>query len=114
MCIPDNGPKDINDFTLHDTANHHYLESYGLLESRKAIVEWYKQRFGVTLDPDKEVMPLIGTKGGIAHIALCFIDPGDVALVLDPGYPVYSLGTWLVTGILRNKTMLSSRREANV
>ncbi len=89
LYIPDSGLKDINDFTLHDPANHHYPESDGLFESRKAIAELYKQRFGVTLDPDKEVMPLINAKEGISHIALCFIDPGDIALVLDPGYPFY-------------------------
>ncbi|MBA7696364.1 LL-diaminopimelate aminotransferase [subsurface metagenome] len=64
----------------------------------RAIAEWYKKRFDVTLDPDKEVLPLIGAKEGIAHIALCFIDPGDIALVPDPGYPVYSIGTMLAGG----------------
>lgn len=93
LFIPDSGLKDINDFMLHAPANYHYPESDRLLESRKAMVEWYKQRFDVTLDPDKEVMPLIGAKEGIAHIALCFIDPGYVALVLDPGYPIYLIGT---------------------
>ena len=81
-----------------DPVNHRYPESDGLPELRKAIAEWYMQRFGVTLDPDKEVLPLIGAKEGIAHIAFCFIDPGDVALVPDPGYPVYSIGTSLAGG----------------
>ncbi len=78
--------------------NHRYPESEGLPELRQAIAEWYQQRFDVSLDPDKEVLPLIGAKEGIAHIALCFIDPGDVALVPDPGYPVYSIGTLLTGG----------------
>ena len=82
----------------HDPVNHRYPESDGLPELRKAIAEWYMQRFGITLDPDKEVLPLIGAKEGIAHIAFCFIDPGDVALVPDPGYPVYSIGTSLAGG----------------
>lgn len=81
-----------------DPANHRYPESDGLPELRQAIAEWYKKRFDVSLDPDKEVLPLIGTKEGIAHIALCFIDPGDTALVPDPGYPVYSIGTMLAGG----------------
>ncbi len=81
-----------------DPANHRYPESDGLPELRRAIAEWYKQRFGVSLDPDKEVLPLIGAKEGIAHIALCFIDPGDIALVPDPAYPVYSIGTMLAGG----------------
>ncbi|MFC2025349.1 LL-diaminopimelate aminotransferase [Chloroflexota bacterium] len=78
--------------------NHHYPESAGLPELRQAIAEWYKKRFNVSLDPDKEVLPLIGAKEGIAHIALCFIDSGDMALVPDPGYPVYSIGTMLAGG----------------
>ncbi len=81
-----------------DPVNHRYPESEGLPELRQAIASWYKQRFGVSLDPDKEVLPLIGAKEGIAHIALCFIDPGDVALVPDPGYPVYAVGTTLASG----------------
>jgi LL-diaminopimelate aminotransferase len=81
-----------------DPANHRYPESEGLPELRKAIAEWYKKRFNVSFDPDKEVLPLIGAKEGIAHIALCFIDPGDIALVPDPGYPVYSVGTMLAGG----------------
>ncbi len=81
-----------------DPANHRYPESDGLPELRQAIAKWYQQRFGVSLDPDKEVLPLIGAKEGIAHIALCFIDPGDIALVPDPGYPVYSIGTMLAGG----------------
>ena len=81
-----------------DPVNHRYPESEGLPELRKAIAEWYQKRFGVTLDPDKEVLPLLGAKEGIAHIALCFIDPGDVALVPDPAYPVYAIGTLLAGG----------------
>ena len=81
-----------------DPANHRYPETEGLPELRQAIAEWYKQRFGVSLDADKEVLPLIGAKEGIAHIALCFIDPGDTALVPDPAYPVYSAGTRFAGG----------------
>jgi LL-diaminopimelate aminotransferase len=82
-----------------DPANHRYPESDGLLQFRKAIAGWYKSRFGVTLDPDTEVLPLIGAKEGIGHAALCFIDPGDTALVPDPGYPVYHIGTMFAGGI---------------
>ncbi|MFC1918811.1 LL-diaminopimelate aminotransferase [Chloroflexota bacterium] len=81
-----------------DPANHRYPESEGLPALRQAIAEWYEKRFGVSLDPDKEVVPLIGAKEGIAHIALCFIDPGDTALVPDPAYPVFSIGTMLAGG----------------
>jgi LL-diaminopimelate aminotransferase apoenzyme (EC 2.6.1.83) len=82
----------------HDPSNHRYPETNGLLELRRAIAEWYKRRFGVTLNPDREVLPLIGSKEGIGHMALCFIEPGDIALVPDPGYPVFSIGTILAGG----------------
>jgi LL-diaminopimelate aminotransferase len=82
----------------HDNANHHYPDSEGLPEFRRAVAEWYQKRFRVTLDPDKEVVSLIGAKEGIAHIALCLIDTDDLALVPDPGYPVYSIGTRLCGG----------------
>ncbi len=81
-----------------DPQNHRYPESEGLPEFRNNIAQWYKGRFSVTLDPDREVLPLIGAKDGIGHIALCFIDPGDIALVPDPGYPVYSIGTMFAGG----------------
>jgi LL-diaminopimelate aminotransferase len=69
-----------------------------LPELRQAIADWYQKRFGVALDPDKEVLPLIGSKEGIFHIAFCFIDYRDVALVPDPAYPVYAIGTTLASG----------------
>jgi LL-diaminopimelate aminotransferase len=87
---------------LHEAAdnpaNHRYPESEGLPEVRKAIADWYQRRFEVTLDPLTETLPLIGSKEGIAHIALCFIDPGDLAIVPDPGYPVYEIGTMFAGG----------------
>tara|TARA_B100001123_G_scaffold106420_1_gene123766 strand:- start:2217 stop:3395 length:1179 start_codon:yes stop_codon:yes gene_type:complete len=82
----------------HEPANHRYPESEGLPEFRQAIADWYSERFGVTLDRDTEVLPLIGGKEGIGHMALCFIDPGDIALVPDPGYPVYAVGTMFAGG----------------
>ena len=82
----------------HDPVNHRYPETNGLPELRQTIAEWYERRFGVILDPDKEVLPLIGSKEGIGHIALCFIEPGDLALIPDPGYPVYSMSTIIAGG----------------
>lgn len=81
-----------------DPANHRYPETEGLPELRQAIAGWYGRRFGVELDPVREVLPLIGSKEGIGHAALCFIDPGDVALIPDPGYPVYAVGTMFAGG----------------
>jgi LL-diaminopimelate aminotransferase len=82
----------------HDPVNHRYPETGGLLELRQAIAEWYERRFGVALNPAKEVLPLVGSKEGIGHMALCFIEPGDLALVPDPGYPPFSMGTILAGG----------------
>jgi LL-diaminopimelate aminotransferase len=82
----------------HDSQNHRYPETAGLPQLRRAIADWYGTRFGVSLNPDKEVLPLIGSKEGIAHIPLCCIEPGDLALVPDPGYPPYSLGIKLAGG----------------
>lgn len=79
----------------HNPANHRYPSYFGLPEFRKAITEWYQKRFGVTLDPDTEVLPLIGSKEGIAHIYLALTDQGDISLVADPGYPVYTTGAIL-------------------
>jgi LL-diaminopimelate aminotransferase len=81
-----------------DPSNHRYPETFGLPELRQAIADWYKKRFNVILNPDTEVLPLHGSKEGIAHIALCYIDPGDIVLVPDPSYPVYTGGTILAGG----------------
>ena len=87
---------------LHEAAdnpaNHRYPESEGLPQLRQAIASWMDRRFGLRFDPATEILPLIGAKEGIAHIALCFIDPGDIALVPDPAYPVYAIGTMFAGG----------------
>ncbi|TEB17921.1 LL-diaminopimelate aminotransferase [Pelotomaculum sp. FP] len=76
-------------------ANHQYPSSVGMLSYRQAVAYWYNQRFGVGLDPRTEVVSLLGSKEGIAHISWCYLDPGDTVLVPDPGYPVYSGGAIL-------------------
>ncbi|MBM3175520.1 MAG: LL-diaminopimelate aminotransferase [Chloroflexi bacterium] len=81
-----------------DPSNHRYPETSGLPELCLAIAKWYQRRFGVELDVSKEVLPLIGSKEGIGHISFCFIDTGDIALVPDPSYPVYSMSTLLAGG----------------
>ncbi len=81
-----------------DPTNHRYPETEGLPEFREAVASWYERRFGVRLDPAREVCSLIGSKEGIGHAALCFIDPGDIALVPDPAYPVYAIGTMFAGG----------------
>ncbi|TDI88601.1 MAG: LL-diaminopimelate aminotransferase [Candidatus Dadabacteria bacterium] len=72
-----------------DPENHRYPSYQGMRSFRVAVADWYKERFNVDLDPDTEVIALIGSKEGIAHAPLAFIDPGDVGLFADPGYPVY-------------------------
>ena len=79
-------------------AHHRYPESEGLPEFRKAVADFYKNRFGVDLDFNNEIINLIGAKEGIAHAPLCFIDPGDKALVPNPAYPVYEIGTMFAGG----------------
>ncbi|MGH7398155.1 MAG: aminotransferase class I/II-fold pyridoxal phosphate-dependent enzyme, partial [Candidatus Rokuibacteriota bacterium] len=79
-------------------ANHRYPDYEGLLRFRAAVADWYRGRFGVALDPETEVLTLIGSKEGTAHMPLAFVNPGDVVLVPDPGYPVYAAGTWFAGG----------------
>lgn len=79
-------------------ANHRYPESDGLPVLREAVAEWYQTRFGIDLDPNTEVLPLIGSKEGIGHIAFCFAESGSPVLVPDPGYPVYSMATMIAGG----------------
>jgi LL-diaminopimelate aminotransferase len=81
-----------------DSGTHRYPSYTGLPEFRSAIAAWYGRRFGVGLDPDTQVQPLVGSKEGIFHLPIAFVDPGDVALVPDPGYPVYETGTILTGG----------------
>ncbi len=76
-----------------DEKNHQYPSYEGMLEFRKAVAGWYRRRFGVELDPETEVLTLIGSKEGIGHLPLALLDPGDTALIPDPAYPVYMAGT---------------------
>jgi LL-diaminopimelate aminotransferase len=79
-------------------AHHRYPSYEGMVSFREAVARWYGRRFGVKLDPYVEVLSLIGSKEGIGHIPLAFIDPGDTVLVPSPGYPVYSVGTLFAGG----------------
>jgi len=92
--------------SVKDPKTHNYPPYAGTAEFRQAVALWYKNRFGVDLDPDKEVMALIGSKEGIAHIFLAFIDPGDFSLIPDPGYPVYKTGTLFANGFPYIMTLL--------
>ena len=78
-----------------DPANHRYSFTEGLSELREAIARWYDRRFGVTLDPKTEILPLLGSKEGLAHLPLALANPGDAVLVPDPCYPPYRSGAIL-------------------
>lgn len=82
-----------------DVGNHHYPSYEGMPEFRKGAATWYRKRFGVRLDPDREVLTLIGAKDGISHLFWALVDPGDIVLLPDPGYPVYQAQTVVVGGI---------------
>lgn len=77
---------------IEDPSTHKYPFNKGIALLRNEMARWYKERFRVELDPDREILPLLGSKEGIAHIPLAFIDPGDEVLIPDPGYPPYNSG----------------------
>ena len=81
-----------------DPSTHRYPSYWGLPELRESVAAFYQRRFGVALDPATEVLPLIGSKEGVAHIAFAWLDPGDRALIPDPGYPVYATSVMLAGG----------------
>ena len=84
-----------------DARNHRYPSNWGLSEFGEAAASFYKRRFGVDLDPAKEFFPLLGSKEGLAHVCMALLDPGDLALVPDPGYPVYAGGSIMMGAEVR-------------
>src|SRR3989338_5579029 len=83
---------------VRDPKTHRYALDQGLPEFREAAAKWYKKRFGVALNPENEILPLIGSKEGIAHVPLAFVNPGDLVLAPDPCYPPYRSGTLFAGG----------------
>lgn len=84
---------------IRDPKNHHYPLDRGNNAFRQAASQWLKKRFSINLDPDSEILPLIGSKEGVAHFPLAYINPGDVTLVPDPCYPPYKSGTSFAGGV---------------
>ncbi|WP_375502701.1 LL-diaminopimelate aminotransferase [uncultured Nostoc sp.] len=84
--------------SLHDRSTHGYLLFNGTLGFREAAANWYEQKFGLKVDPQTEVLPLIGSQEGTAHLPLAILNPGDFALLLDPGYPSHAGGVYLASG----------------
>ena len=93
-----------------DPRHHQYPSYEGMLSFRSAVADWYKRRFGVSLDPASEVLTLIGSKEGIGHVPLAFVDPGDIVLVPSPGYPVYPVGTSFAGGVPHVMPLLKRHR----
>ncbi|MEH1834827.1 MAG: LL-diaminopimelate aminotransferase [Nostoc sp.] len=84
--------------SLHDRSTHGYLLFNGTFGFRQAAANWYEQKFGIKVDPQTEVLPLIGSQEGTAHLPLALLNPGDFALLLDPGYPSHAGGVYLASG----------------
>ena len=93
-----------------DPGNHRYPSYSGMGGFKEAVAKWYQERFGVEADPDTEVVSLIGSKEGIAHFPLAFVNPGDVALVPAPAYPVYHTATMFAGGESYFMPLLSENR----
>jgi aspartate/methionine/tyrosine aminotransferase len=84
--------------SLQDPSTHGYLLFHGTRSFREAAAHWYEQKFGLSVDPETEVLPLIGSQEGTAHLPLAILNPGDYALLLDPGYPSHMGGVALAGG----------------
>ena len=84
--------------SVHDPSTHGYLLFRGTQNFRQAAAQWYEQKFGIPVNPETEVLPLIGSQEGTAHLPLAILNPGDFALLLDPGYPSHSGGVYLANG----------------
>ncbi|MFA6635998.1 MAG: LL-diaminopimelate aminotransferase [Candidatus Omnitrophota bacterium] len=106
MPTPDIIVKALQD-AVRDPATHKYPFNKGISSLRKEMAIWYKNRFNVELDPDTEILPLLGSKEGIAHVPLAFIDPGDEVLIPDPGYPPYVSGAIFAGAVLRQMPLLA-------
>ncbi len=91
---------------LDDSSTHGYLLFNGTQDFRQAAATWYQQKFGLSVDPETEVMPLIGSQEGTAHLPLAILNPGDFALLLDPGYPSHAGGIHLASGQIYRMPLL--------
>ncbi|TAE53559.1 MAG: LL-diaminopimelate aminotransferase [Nostocales cyanobacterium] len=84
--------------SLYDPSTHGYLLFRGTQQFRQVVAQWYEQKYGIPVDPETEVLPLIGSQEGTAHLPLAILNPGDFALLLDPGYPSHTGGVYLAGG----------------
>ncbi|WP_421655427.1 LL-diaminopimelate aminotransferase [Leptothermofonsia sp. ETS-13] len=95
--------------SLTDPTTHGYLLFHGTQSFREAAAAWYTRKFGVAVDPGTEVLPLIGSQEGTAHLPLVVLNPGDFALLLDPGYPSHAGGVYLASGQIYPMPLLEER-----
>ncbi|MEH2288574.1 LL-diaminopimelate aminotransferase [Nostoc sp.] len=93
--------------SLSDCSTHGYLLFNGTRGFREAAANWYEQKFGIKVDPQTEVLPLIGSQEGTAHLPLAILNPGDFALLLDPGYPSHAGGVYLASGQIHPMPLLA-------
>lgn len=96
--------------SLQDPETHRYLLFHGTREFREVVAQWYSNRFGVSIDPETEVLPLIGSQEGTAHFPLAVLNPGDFALLLDPGYPSHAGGVYLAGGQIYTLPLLADNQ----
>jgi hypothetical protein len=96
--------------SLSDNSTHGYLLFHGTQAFRQAAAEWYTHKFGIPVDPETEVLPLIGSQEGTAHLPLAILNPGDFALLQDPGYPSHSGGVYLAGGQIYPMPLLAENR----
>ncbi|MBW6498355.1 MAG: aminotransferase class I/II-fold pyridoxal phosphate-dependent enzyme [Bacteroidales bacterium] len=89
----------------YEQGNHGYQSYKGIPELRTGFANWYARHFGVKLDPEREILPLMGSKEGIMHISMAFVNQGDEVLIPDPGYPTYGSATALLGGITRTYSL---------
>ncbi len=92
--------------SLSDKSTHGYLLFHGTQTFRQAAAQWYEQKFGIAVNPETEVLPLIGSQEGTAHLPLAVLNPGDFALLLDPGYPSHAGGVYLAGGQIYGMPLL--------
>ncbi|MBE9048181.1 LL-diaminopimelate aminotransferase [Pleurocapsales cyanobacterium LEGE 10410] len=93
--------------SLQDPHTHGYLLHAGTKDFRVAVADWYTSKFGITIDPETEVLQLIGSQEGTAHLPLAILNPGDVALLQDPGYPSHAGGVYLAGGTIQLMPLLA-------
>lgn len=96
--------------SLKDSHSHGYLLFNGTKQFRETAATWYEQRFGISIEPETEVLPLIGSQEGTAHLPLAILNPGDIALLLDPGYPSHVGGVYLAGGQIYTMPLLAENQ----